>query len=104
MRKIKESTLNKKVVDWLNSLDCCVAYKRKGGPYNRGQLDVSGCIYGYRIELEGKVGDNKPTPLQIQWIKKWHKAKAITGWYRSLEEAQIIVITRLSIHGIEIPK
>jgi hypothetical protein len=90
MRK-KEAPINKKVVDWLNSLPQCYAEKRKGGRANPGQLDVTGCLQGIRIELEGKVGDNRPTKIQYSYIKKWGKAGAITGWYTSLREAQELV-------------
>jgi hypothetical protein len=87
----KESDLNKKVVDWLNTIDGCFAKKRQGGPGNAGQPDVTGCINGIRIELEGKIGDNKPTKLQLKWLRKWSKAGAITGVYWSLSDAQQIV-------------
>jgi len=98
--KQKESTLNKKVVDWLNSLDHCFAYKNKGGPSNPGHLDVSGCIHGIRIEIEGKVGNNKPTKLQWEYIATWRQTGAITGWYNSLDEAKRIVIEQASIKNI----
>jgi hypothetical protein len=98
----KESTLNKKVVDWLNSLPRCCAYKRKGGPANPGQLDVTGCLRGIRIEIEGKIEPNKPTRLQKHYIKKWAEAGAITGWYTSLEGAQDLVRKGIGYWNIKI--
>lgn len=89
--KIKESTLNKQVIKWLNSLPACFAYKRYGHMSNKGKPDISGCINGIRIELEGKVGSNKPTPNQAHWLAKWKSAGAISGWFTSLEQAQDIV-------------
>jgi hypothetical protein len=87
----KESTLNKNVVKWLNSLPRCMAKKRAGNVANRGQPDITGCINGFRIELEGKIGNNKPTRLQNHWLAKWKAAGAITGVYWSLEDAKKII-------------
>ena len=100
--KEKESTLNKNVVKWLNSLRLCKAYKRKGSAYNRGQADVSGCLCGIRIELEGKVGDNKPTKLQKHWLAKWHAAGAITGVYWSLDDAKMIIAEQAAERGLNV--
>jgi hypothetical protein len=100
--RIKEGPLNKKVVQWLNSLNQCCAYKRKGGPANPGQLDVTGCLKGIRIEIEGKVGNNRPTRLQQHYINKWAAAGAITGWYNSLEGAKELVRTGAAHHRIKI--
>jgi hypothetical protein len=89
--KQKESNLNKKVVNELNKIPKCLVYKRHAGPRRKGQADITGCINGIRIELEGKVGDNKPTRLQAHWLKKWKAYGAITGWFRSVDEALGIV-------------
>ena len=92
---MKETQLNKKVADWINKLPSAYAYKRLGGVANKGQPDVTGCIQGYRIELEGKMPGKKPTPLQAQRLRLWADAGAITGVYYSLEEAQKIVASGL---------
>ena len=100
--KEKESTLNKNVVKWLNSIDGCLAKKRHGGAHNRGQPDVTGCLHGIRIELEGKIGNNKPTATQASWLKKWSAVNAITGVYWSLDEAKQIIAQQAIKHGIQI--
>jgi len=100
--RAKEGPLNTRVVKWLNSLPQCVAYKRKGGPANPGQLDVTGCLKGIRIEIEGKVGDNKPTRLQKHYIEKWAAAGAITGWYSSFEGAKKLVQLGMERYNIKI--
>ena len=100
--RAKEGPLNTRVVKWLNSLPQCVAYKRKGGPANPGQLDVTGCLKGIRIEIEGKVGINKPTKLQRHYIHKWASAGAITGWYNSFDGAVALVRLGAAKHGIKI--
>ena len=97
---MKETKLNKKIADWINTIG--FAYKRLGYIHNKGQPDVTGCIQGIRIELEGKLPGNKPTPLQKSMLRKWKAAGAITGVYHSLEEAQEIVIKGLKEHGISI--
>jgi hypothetical protein len=96
----KEAPLNKKVIKWLNDLPRCLARKTKGGPANPGQLDVTGCLQGIRIEIEGKVGDNKPTKLQLKTIKEWQNVGAITGWYNTFEGAQKLVRSQALKYGI----
>ncbi len=94
--KMSEDTLNKKVVKWLNSLENCFAFKVHGSRYNPGHLDISGCLNGIRIELEGKVGDNKPSKLQWKYIHTWEQCGAITGWFNTFEGAQEIVLNRVN--------
>jgi len=100
--KMKETTLNKKVSNWINTLPNSYAYKRLGYIHNKGQPDVTGCSHGIRIELEGKTPGKKPTPLQAHTLKMWAAAGAITGVYYSLEEAQEIIINGLNIRKIHI--
>ena len=100
-QKQLESTLNRNVVKWLNSLECCFAYKNRGTAFNKGFLDVSGCLNGIRIEIEGKIGSNKPTLLQQHYIDKWRAAGAITGWYNSLEDAKKLVLSQAKKKGIK---
>lgn len=89
---MREVDLNKKVAKWICSLPDAWAYKRLASEGNRGQPDVTGCIKGIRIELEGKMPGGKETPLQKNRLEKWRKAGAITGIYYSFEEAREIVI------------
>jgi len=91
----KESTLNKKAVNEINKIHGCCVRKRPSGPWRKGHSDITGgvrindvCIL---IELEGKIGTNKPTRLQARWIAKWKAMGAITGVYRSVEDAIKIV-------------
>ena len=95
---MREPKLNKKVSDWINTIG--FAYKRLGHIHNKGHPDVTGCINGIRIELEGKIPGKKPTPLQASMLRKWEAAGAITGVYHSLEEAKEIVIKGLKQYGI----
>lgn len=99
---MKESTLNEKVKKWINSLPGGWAYKRLGSYGNRGMPDISGAIHGIRIEIEGKLPGNRPTPKQQHTIDTLAKADIITGWYTSLEEAQQLVIKQAAKRGIHI--
>ena len=103
MYRMKESTLNKSVVKWLNSLNGCHAYKRYGGPHNRGMPDITGCLHGIRLELEGKIGSNKPTKTQAYHLAKWKAAGAISNFFTSLDQAKEIVTTQIYVKtGIKI--
>jgi hypothetical protein len=99
--KVSEASLNKNVVKWLNSLEECFAFKVHGSSHNPGHLDVSGCLGGIRIELEGKVGNNKPSKLQWKYIHIWEECGAITGWYNTLEGAKEIVENHFRIIGLK---
>ena len=94
---MKEVDMNKQVAYWINGFGR--AYKRIATPGRVGEPDVSGCAFGIRIELEGKLPGNKPTPMQFKKLEWWKQAGAISGWYTSLKEAQQIVINGLLQHA-----
>ena len=95
-----ESSLNSKVVKYLNSLPNSHCYKRHAGPFRKGRADVAGTIQGMSIELEGKIGDNTPTPLQREWLSDAGKAGAVTGVFYSLADVKRI-LKENGIKGIE---
>jgi len=97
---MKEVDLNRKVAKWICALPNGNAYKRLGYLHNKGEPDVTGCVQGVRIEIEGKMPGKKATPIQEFKLREWKKAGAITGVYHSLEEAQTIVIEGLKKYGI----
>ena len=99
---MREAALNKKVKDWINTIPGAWAYKRLGSVGNKGMPDVSGHIRAVRIELEGKLPGEKPTPKQAYFIAKFQADGVIAGWYTSLEEAQQIVVTQAAWHGIHL--
>jgi len=92
-----ENKLNSKVVKFLNTLPECYAEKRPSQQGRKGRVDVTGCIKGRRLELEGKVRDNTPTKKQIYWLNKWASVGAITGVYRSINDVKEI----LRQHGFQ---
>lgn len=100
---MREVEMNKKAARALSELPQTLAIKRRAGPNLKGQPDLTGCSHGYRIELEGKLPGNRPTPLQEMWLKRWHDAGAITGVYYSVAEAVAIVTGGLRDRGVELP-
>jgi hypothetical protein len=96
----KETAMNKDVADWICSFPNGNAYKRAAGPNNIGQPDVTGCLYGIRLELEGKRGTKTPSKIQAKRLREWAATGAITGVYYSLREAQEIVRQGLLERGI----
>ena len=103
--RVNEKTLVKKVVMWINSLGpMCYAYKRRGTAGNRGMPDVSGAIWGIRIELEGKLPGNAPTPKQLDFLSIFERTKCICGWFDNFELAQSIIIDQAFMHGIIIKR
>lgn len=102
---MNEATLNKKVVDWINSLGPeCWAYKRRGTAGNRGRPDVSGSICAIRVEIEGKLPGNTPTKKQAYELKKYKELGFITGWYDSFGGARELVIAQAARYGIVITR
>jgi len=85
----KESDLNANVVKYIKTLPRSFAKKRRAGPGQRGQPDVTGCIDGRRIEIEGKIWPNKPTDKQSQWLDRWERAGAVAFVYFSLEDMKV---------------
>lgn len=84
-----EAALTKRVMAYLESLPGCHAEKRWGGGMGkRGMPDVSACYKGVRLEIELKVGRNKPTKLQEYQLRKWQEAGAVVLVARTLEEVQ----------------
>lgn len=102
----KEVDMNKDVADWICTLrlDEIEGYGEKRHVYlnQYGHPDVSGAMCGFRIEIEGKLGDNKPTKIQEKRLRQWKATGAITGVYWSLEQAQQIVFDGLAERGVEV--
>lgn len=89
--KVKESTVKKRMVAYANRIPGCHLQARHGGPANRGEPDLTGCFRGLRLEIEVKVGDNRPTPLQYDQMAKWAGVGAVSVCIRSLDELKEIL-------------
>lgn len=97
---MKESTLSKNFIKWLNTQPKTYAEKRLAGPGRKGRPDITGCSHGFRLEIESKIGNNKPTQLQNYWIAKWKAAGAIAFWGNNLEEMKNEFHKQLRERGI----
>lgn len=95
---MREVDLNKKVAEWICKYG--YAHKRIATPGRSGEPDITGCIFGFRIELEGKLPGQEPTKLQYEKLRRWKNSGAITGWYTSLEQAKDIVLKGLGDKAI----
>jgi hypothetical protein len=97
---MKESKLSKDYIKWLNSLPKTKAMKRYAGPGRKGQLDITGCSHGYRLEIEVKIGDNKPTLKQEWWMIYWQRTGAIVFWDNNLKHLKNKFLIALQDKGI----
>jgi hypothetical protein len=52
-----------------------------------GDPDLYGSYWGEHVEIECKRPGEKPTPLQLQRLRQWRDAGAVTGWTTSVEGA-----------------
>lgn len=84
---MKETTLAKKVLDYLNSLPECKAIKIHGNMYTQtGTPDIVGCIKGRMFLFELKVPGNKPTEIQERRLREWRAAGALAEVIYSMGE------------------
>ena len=67
---MRESNLNKKIETWWTKKGG-LTLKFLGNQFTRqGIPDLIICYEGQFIALEVKVGDNKPTPIQLEMIRR----------------------------------
>lgn len=93
MVEVKESTIQSKIMKYLNSLEGCKAVKFHGGAYgNRGTPDILASYNGRFLALEvkrpkvGKVTRLQEVQLE-QWIESGAEAKIVT----SVDEVRQII-------------
>jgi hypothetical protein len=53
---------------------------------NSGEPDIFGIFNGRHVEIEVKIGNNTPTPLQLDRLRKWQGYGAITGCVWSMTD------------------
>ena len=74
---MKESTLVKKILKYLNDLPQCKAIKIHGSRFQEaGTPDILCCKNGETIFIECKIGKNKVTDIQSVRIRQWQEAGA----------------------------
>ncbi len=78
-----ESDLSREVLEYLEALPDCFAYKTHGGQYQRSGIpDIILCRRGRFAGVELKVGDNYPSALQRKTLKEIRESggMAVTAW------------------------
>jgi len=73
---VKEKAITDKILNYLNSLDRCVAWKTHGGRFEsmKGKPDITGVLEGRRFDFEVKAPGKNPTRLQKAQIRKLREA------------------------------
>lgn len=75
---VKETTITKRILAYLNGLAGCYARKVPGGFFSSGWPDIVGCYAGRSFLIEVKQPGGKTTELQDAELKKWGAARART--------------------------
>lgn len=90
--KMTETTLVKKIRDWLVQ-EGCLPLKYHGSVYGySGHSDIYGVLPdGKAFFLEVKLPGKKPEPKQVAFLKLVDSYGAVTGWCDSLEGAKRIM-------------
>lgn len=85
-----ESTLQSKVLSYLNSLPNCIAENVSGNATQSGRADINACYKGrcLKIELKDPTTGYQPTKQQLLYLDKWNAAGAITAVCYSLTDVK----------------
>jgi len=78
-------------------------YARKvhgGAMGNVGEPDVDACVGGRACKFEAKGDGNKPTGPQLAALRRWAKAGALVGWFRTLDHVRQLLEHRHEIDFI----
>lgn len=86
-----EARLQKKIVDFLNSLPKTKAEKNHGSAYGKPKLDISGACFGRMFQMEVKTSTGKPTKRQLQLIQDWLAVDVVAGIVRSKDDAYKLI-------------
>ena len=88
----KESTIQKKIVDYINSLPGCKAVVNHGSAWQgSGRPDIFACCQGRFVALEVKTEDGKLTRLQMHELSKWMESGAVVAVVRSVEDVKAVL-------------
>ncbi|MDQ0340251.1 Holliday junction resolvase [Caldalkalibacillus uzonensis] len=88
----KESTIQKKIVDYINSLPGCKAVVNHGSAWQgAGRPDIFACCWGRFVALEVKTETGELTRLQMHELSKWMDSGAVVAVVRSVEDVKKIL-------------
>lgn len=86
-----ESAIVRSILRYLNGLPECRARKVAGSEKRAGEPDIDCVCKGRALKLEVKRPEpfgRKPTTLQAETMAAWHRAGAVTGVVRSLDDVK----------------
>lgn len=99
-----EKLLEHRILDWLNSLKKCFAFKvnnmgvfdnkkkvwRKNNSkhIHKGTPDIIGEINGKFFTIEVKAGYNKPSPHQIKFLERIKETGGVSFWTNDFEKCK----------------
>jgi len=83
---MSEATLKTKICRKAKDVPGLLLVRRMTAGNNSGEPDIFGIFNGRHVEIEVKIGDNTPTPLQLDRLRKWQSYGAITGCVWSMTD------------------
>jgi len=92
----EEGKIQKKILDYLNGLDCCKAVKVMEAN-EAGTPDIACCWRGRMVMLEVKQGQEhairscERQPIQVVRICEWQDAGAIAATVWSVNQVESII-------------
>ena len=90
----RESTLQNKVIHYLESIGAYVFNVPGTGLERKGTPDLLVCYHGKFIALEVKMSGGKPTKLQEYELAKVRKAGGVAKVIHSMEELEVLLNAR----------
>lgn len=89
---MKESSIVKAILKYLNILPECFAWKEHGGMYGTAGIpDIIACIGGKFYGFEVKTERGKPTALQEAAMRKIRLAGGIAAVVRSVDDVKTVL-------------
>ena len=88
-----ETSLQTKILAYLNSLPDCIAENVSGNARQSGRADINACYKGRCLKIELKDPDTgyEPTKQQLLYLEKWKRAGAICRVCYSLDQVKILI-------------
>lgn len=83
-----ESSLQSRVLEYMNSLPGCIAENVSGNASQSGRADINACYKGrcVKIELKDPKTGYKASKQQLLYLKKWEAAGAVIGIAYSIKD------------------
>jgi hypothetical protein len=84
---VTETDLKNRIMALLRTLPDSYFWRQGATPYGRaGVSDIIGCWDGQFVAMEVKVGDNKPTPAQYNFLQNIKQTGGLTLVPYSLDD------------------